>query len=486
MNTQTDIPHGLTFDDVLLLPRDSEILPNQVELSTRLCEGLEPRIPLVAAAMDTVTESQMAIRVAQEGGIGVVHRNLNPERQAEEVRKVKKYESGMVVNPITISAQDSLRHARQLMDQNNISGLPVLENNRCVGIITNRDLRFVNDLEEKVSARMTTQLVTIDEKADPEKSKELLRKHRIEKLLVVDSEFHLKGLITIKDIEKTHRYPNAFKDSRGSLRVGAAVGTGKDLEERCSLLVEAKVDALFVDTAHGHAKSVLDAVKQIKAWYKDLHVIAGNVATAEAFEALVKAGADAVKVGVGPGSICTTRVISGVGVPQLTAIMECSKASKKLGVPLIADGGIKYSGDIVKGLAAGAQLVMVGSLLAGTDESPGDLILYQGRSYKEHRGMGSLEAMREGSKDRYFQGDSENEKLVPEGIVGRVPYRGSVSNVIYQLMGGVRSGMGYVGAKTIEDLQTRARWVRLTSAGLKESHAHDVIITKEAPNYQLG
>jgi len=479
-------PYALTFDDVLLVPQESECLPHEVSLKTRLCRSLELNTPLVSAAMDTVTESRMAIRCAQEGGIGVIHRNLSPDRQAEEVRRVKKYESGMVVNPITIGPKESLKRARELMNQYNISGLPVVEGERCVGIITNRDLRFVQDVDAPVTERMTRQLVTIEESADAQQSKDLLKKHRIEKLLVVDKDFRLKGLITIKDIEKTAKYPLAFKDERGSLRVAAALGSGNDTEERAAKLVEAGVDVLFVDTAHGHSASVLEKVKWLKSKYPDVPLVAGNVATAEGTRALIQAGVDAVKVGVGPGSICTTRVVSGVGIPQLSAIMECAELAQAAQVPIIADGGIKYSGDIVKALAAGAQTVMVGSLLAGTDESPGDIILYQGRSYKEHRGMGSVEAMKDGSKDRYFQAERDNEKLVPEGIVGRVPYRGSVSSVIYQLMGGVRSGMGYVGAKSIEKLQGRAKFVRLTSAGLKESHVHDVIITKEAPNYQLG
>lgn len=484
--TLSDPKIALTFDDVLLVPKHSTVLPHEVNLESLLCKTLGLKIPLVAAAMDTVTESRMAIRCAQEGGIGVIHRNLTAQRQAEEVRRVKKYESGIVVNPITITKNESLRQARELMDQNNISGLPVVEGEVCVGILTNRDLRFVTNLDAPVSERMTTQLISVKEGAGREEAKELLSKHRIEKLLVVDEKHRLRGLITIKDIEKTVRYPNAFKDDHGRLRVGAALGTGSDFEERAEQLANAGVDIFFLDTAHGHSQNVLEKLKAIRKAYPDIPVAAGNVATAEAVKALADAGADAVKVGVGPGSICTTRVVAGVGVPQLSAISECSGQAKKSGVPLIADGGIKYSGDIVKALAAGAGSVMVGSLLAGTDESPGDIILYQGRSYKEHRGMGSLEAMREGSKDRYFQSESSNDKLVPEGIVGRVPYKGSVSSVIFQLMGGLRSGMGYLGASTISELQEKAEFRRLTSAGLKESHAHDVIITKEAPNYQLG
>lgn len=480
----SDISLALTFDDVLLLPLASECLPHEVELKTKICRNLEVQIPLVSAAMDTVTESAMAIRLAQEGGLGVIHRNLNPEMQASEVKRVKKFESGMVINPITIRPDESLERARQLMDQHNISGLPVVEGEKCVGILTNRDLRFIKDLGRPVSERMTTQLISIEEGASADECRELLKKYRIEKLLVVDSQGRLKGLITVKDIEKTAKYPNATKDERGSLRVGAAIGTGRDFDERLEKLSAAGVDVLFLDTAHGHSKMVLDRLKVLKR-STEIPVVAGNVATAEAAKALIDAGADGVKVGVGPGSICTTRMISGVGVPQLSAILDCAPICHAADVPLIADGGIKYSGDIVKALAAGAQSVMVGSLLAGTDESPGDIILYQGRSYKEHRGMGSLEAMKEGSRDRYFQSKQSSDKLVPEGIVGRVPYRGSVSSVIFQLMGGVRSGMGYCGARNLEELRKRAKFVRITTAGLKESHAHDVIVTKEAPNYQL-
>jgi IMP dehydrogenase len=487
MERTSQLPLGLTFDDVLLMPQASQILPAQAKIKTQLCKGFELNIPLVSAAMDTVTESKMAIRCAQEGGVGVIHRNLSPERQAEEVYRVKKFESGMVVNPITISSRESLMRARELMDLHGISGLPVVDQGVCVGIITNRDLRFLQDTSEPVTSRMTTQLITIDSADDPDRCKALLSQHRIEKLLVVDRTGKLQGLITIKDIEKTAKFPNATKDKRGSLKVAAAVGVGKDLEKRASLLAEAGVDVLFLDTAHGHSAGVLESLKFLKKSFANLPVVAGNVATAEATRALIDTGADGVKVGVGPGSICTTRVVSGVGVPQLTAILECASIAEKQGIPLVADGGIKYSGDIVKALAAGASSVMIGSLLAGTDESPGDLILYQGRSYKEHRGMGSLEAMREGSRDRYFQDPQVSaEKLVPEGIVGRVPYRGSVSSVIYQLMGGLRAGMGYCGAEDLVSLKKNARFVRITASGLKESHVHDVIITKEAPNYQLN
>lgn len=480
------IPEALTFDDVLLLPNESAVLPHEVDLSTELCRGVELKIPLISAAMDTVTESKMAIRCAQEGGLGVVHRNLTPSQQAAEVKRVKKFESGMVINPITIGPDEPLSEARKLMEENGISGLPVVEGERCVGIVTNRDLRFVEDLSQGVRKRMTTELITILEGASADESRELLQKHRIEKLLVVDKQMKLKGLITIKDIEKTAKYPNASKDARGSLRVGAAIGTGDDFEERLQVVIDAGVDVLFLDTAHGHSKSVLDKLRYIKKQHGSLPVVAGNVATAEATKALIDAGADAVKVGVGPGSICTTRVVAGVGVPQLSAILDCRDQARKASIPLIADGGVKFSGDIVKALGAGADSVMIGSLLAGTAESPGDMILYQGRSYKEHRGMGSLEAMRTGSKDRYFQTGRAVDKLVPEGIVGRVPYRGSASEVIYQLIGGVRAGMGYCGSASIQELAEKARFVRVTAAGLKESHVHDVIITKEAPNYQLA
>ncbi len=488
---EKQIPESLTFDDVLLLPNESSVLPQEAQLKSQLTKDINLNVPLISAAMDTVTESKMAIRCAQEGGLGVIHKNMSPQNQASEVKRVKKFESGMVVNPITIGPRESLQSAKLLMDRNGISGLPVVEGERCVGILTNRDLRFVQDLNRPVSERMTTKLVTVSEGADMESCRELFRQHRIEKLLVVDNQIRLKGLVTIKDLEKTARYPHATKDSRGSLRVGAAIGTAADTKERAELLIESGVDVLFLDTAHGHSKKVHEVLTSLKKLYPKVPIIAGNVGTGDGAKALIDAGADAVKVGIGPGSICTTRIVSGVGVPQLSAILECAKIADKTRTPLIADGGIKYSGDIVKALAAGASSVMIGSLLAGTDESPGEIILFQGRSYKEHRGMGSIEAMREGSKDRYFQQhlaeDSALEsKLVPEGIVGRVPHRGSVSAVIYQLIGGIRAGMGYCGALTIKDLQEKAQFVRITSAGLKESHVHDVIITKEAPNYQLS
>jgi IMP dehydrogenase len=488
-NHLNGIPEALTFDDILLLPQESAVLPSEVKLKTHAARGINLNIPIISAAMDTVTESKMAIRCAQEGGLGVIHRNMTPTDQASEVKRVKKFESGMVINPITITPKETLRRARALMDEYNISGLPVVDQGRCVGIITNRDLRFAKNLEKPVTESMTTELVTIEEGADTEKCKELLHQHRIEKLLVVDKEKHLKGLITIKDIEKTARYPDACKDARGSLRVGAAIGTNVDTPERLEKLSEAGIDILFLDTAHGHSSRVLETLRTIKKKYPKIPVVAGNVGTAEGTQALIDSGADGIKVGIGPGSICTTRIVSGVGIPQFSAVVNCSSVAHKAGVPIIADGGIKYSGDIVKALAAGASAVMIGSLLAGTDESPGEMILFQGRSYKEHRGMGSIEAMREGSRDRYFQEEKSADdvaKLVPEGIVGRVPHRGSVSAVIYQLMGGIRAGMGYCGAETIEALHKKAKFVRITSAGLKESHVHDVIITKEAPNYQLS
>lgn len=481
------IQESLTFDDVLLLPRESSVIPNEVQLKTQISKGFVLNIPLISAAMDTVTESAMAIRLAQEGGLGVIHRNMSPEDQASQVKRVKKFESGMVVNPITISPKENLKRAQALMDEYKISGLPVVQNGKCVGIITHRDLRFVKDLAKPVSSQMTKEIVTVKEGTSQEKCKDLLQQHRIEKLLVVNAARELKGLVTIKDIEKTARYPGACKDYRGSLRVGAAIGTGKDTADRVARLAEAGVDILFLDTAHGHSKRVLETLKSLKKKYPKIPIVAGNVGTGEATKALIHSGADGVKVGIGPGSICTTRIVSGVGVPQFSAVLECAEAAED--VPIIADGGIKYSGDVVKALAAGASAVMIGSLFAGTDESPGEIILFQGRSYKEHRGMGSLEAMRTGSRDRYFQDTKaaaeDVSKLVPEGIVGRVPYRGSASNVVYQLMGGVRAGMGYAGSPTLQDLRKNARFIRITQAGHRESHVHDVFITKEAPNYQL-
>jgi IMP dehydrogenase len=482
------IQEALTFDDVLILPGKSDVLPNQVQIKTRLSRKLELNIPVVAAAMDTVTEAKTAIVMAQCGGLGIIHRNLSVEAQALEVQKVKKSESGMILNPITLGSQEKVSTAVEVMSRNNVSGLPIIDRGKLVGILTNRDLRFVKNLNLKISEVMTPQdrLVTVPEKVTLEEAKELLHKHRIEKLLVTNKEGELKGLITIKDIEKTEKNPNAVKDARGRLLVGGAVGVGEEALRRAEALAAAEVDVIGVDTAHGHSKSVLDTVRELKKRHPNLQVIAGNIATAEAAKDLIDAGADGLKVGVGPGSICTTRVVAGVGVPQLSAIQQVAKVAQGEGVPVIADGGIKFSGDITKALAAGADVVMVGSLFAGTDESPGELILYQGRSYKVYRGMGSLGAMKAGSADRYFQDSKVGEsKFVPEGIEGMVPHRGPLANNIYQLVGGLRSGMGYVGCKDIPELKTKARFVRITSSGLKESHVHDVIITKEAPNYRL-
>jgi len=478
---------GLTFDDILLVPRATKLLPRDVEVKTRLTNTIRLNIPIVSAAMDTVTESATAISMAQEGGIGIVHRNLSIQDQAHEVDKVKKSESGMIVDPITIEPDRKIGEALAIMEKYRISGVPVVKGDRLVGILTNRDLRFEENLELPVEAVMTkNNLVTVKPGISMEESKKILHEHRIEKLLVVDEQFNLKGLITIKDIQKAKKYPNAAKDEMGRLLVGAAIGVGADRDERHQALVDARVDVVVVDTAHGHSKMVVDAVRDTKKNYKDLPLIAGNVATAEGCEALIAAGADAVKVGMGPGSICTTRIVAGVGMPQFTAIQECFSIAKKKGIPLIADGGIKFSGDITKAMAAGADTVMVGSLFAGTDESPGDLILFQGRSYKTYRGMGSMESLRKGSKDRYGQeGVVEEAKLVPEGIEGRVPYKGPLSNSIYQLVGGLRAGMGYLGMSSIAELQGAVGYVRITPAGLRESHVHDVIITQEAPNYRL-
>lgn len=482
---------GLTFDDVLLLPAESAVLPSEVNLETSLTKNITLSVPLLSAAMDTVTESRTAIAMAQEGGIGIVHKNMGADEQAGEVDRVKKSESGMIVDPITMHPDQKVHEALELMSQYRISGLPITEEGsrkgRLVGILTNRDLRFETQFGKKVSEVMTREnLVTVRPGITLEGAKSLLHEHRIEKLLVVDDDYNLEGLITIKDIEKSRKYPDSCKDNMGRLRVGAAIGVGEDLETRAPLLVEAGVDVLAVDTAHGHSKGVIDAVRLVKKNYPDVDVIAGNVASAKGTRALIDAGADAVKVGVGPGSICTTRVISGVGVPQVSAIHQCAEAAKGSGVPIIADGGIKYSGDIVKAIAAGANSAMIGGLFAGTDESPGELVLFQGRSYKVYRGMGSLEAMKKGSKDRYFQESVELEgKLVPEGIEGRVPHRGPLSATVFQLVGGLRSGMGYTGSRDLEELRTSAQFIRITAAGLKESHVHDVIITKEAPNYWL-
>lgn len=483
------LPEGLTFDDVLLVPAHSAVLPKDVNLSTRLSRNIPLNIPLVSAAMDTVTEARAAICMAREGGIGIIHKNMSIDEQAHEVDKVKKSESGMIVDPITMRPTQKIREALEIMSKYRISGVPVIsKGGKLVGILTNRDLRFETDFDLPISARMTKRkLVTVPVGTTLEQAREHLKNTRVEKLLVVDDDRNLKGLITIKDIEKVKKYPNACKDSFGRLRVGAAVGPTAEMEARMEGLIKAGVDVIVIDTAHGHSQGVIDAVKRAKSLFPNCEIIAGNIATAEAAEALIKAGADAIKVGIGPGSICTTRVVAGVGVPQITAIAECSKIARKYGVPLIADGGIKYSGDLPKALLAGADSIMIGSLFAGTEESPGDTVLYQGRTYKTYRGMGSIGAMKEGSKDRYFQSDVDNEiKLVPEGIEGMVPFRGPLSATIHQLMGGLRSGMGYTGSATIADLQKNGRFVRITGAGLKESHVHDVTITKEAPNYRAS
>ena len=476
---------GLTFDDVVLVPRRSNIIPTEVETTTQLTRNLRINIPLLSAAMDTVTEGRLAIAMAREGGIGIIHRALSPENQAAEVDKVKKSESGMILDPITITPDHTIRDVHHLMTTYRISGIPVTQDKKLVGILTNRDLRFESRMDLKVSQVMTKdKLITAPEGTDLTKAQEILHEHRIEKLLVVNDQFELKGLITIKDIKKKIKYPFACKDQHGRLRVGAAVGIGPDVDDRLARLIKAGIDVLVVDTAHGHSQSVLDKVKAIKTQYPDLELIAGNVATAEATKDLIEAGADAIKVGVGPGSICTTRIVSGAGVPQLTAVADCATIAKKHQIPLIADGGIKYSGDITKALAAGASSVMIGSLLAGTEESPGETVLYQGRTYKEYRGMGSLGAMERGGKDRYFQEGRETSKLVPEGIEARVPYKGNLSVLVYQLVGGLKAGMGYCGCQTIPELQRDAQFLQLTSAGLREAHVHDVIITKEAPNYR--
>ncbi len=481
------VEDGLSFDDVLLLPRYSEVLPKDIDTRTRLTRAIQLNIPVVSAAMDTVTESLAAIYMARAGGIGFIHRNMSVDHQAREVDKVKKSESGMIVNPVTIRPDQPVREVLELMEQYRISGLPVTKGEKLVGIVTNRDLRFETDMDKKVSAIMTHEhLVTVREGITLAESKKLLHKHRIEKLLVTDENGRLIGLITIKDIEKIRKYPNACKDERGRLRVGAAVGVGPDLTERAEALIRAGVDVLLIDTSHGHSKNVIRAIERIKSVSSDIQVVAGNVATAEGTKDLVSAGADAVKIGIGPGSICTTRIVAGVGVPQVSAIMNCREIADKTGVPLIADGGIKFSGDITKALAAGAHSVMIGSLFAGSEESPGEMIIFQGRRYKVYRGMGSMEAMKQGSRDRYGHGDEfEEEKMVPEGIVGRVPYRGPLSETLYQLVGGLRSGMGYLGCPDIEQLRTQAAFLKISAAGMRESHVHDVIITKEAPNYRV-
>ena len=482
-----NIKQALTFDDVLLTPARSSVLPRDVDLSTQLTKEIRLGIPLLSAAMDTVTESRMAICLAQEGGLSVIHKNMTPELQAKNVSRVKKFESGVINDPITVSPNTSIGDVLALTRRHSISGVPVVDGDNLVGIVTGRDLRFETRLDEPVSKAMTPRdkLVTVKAGASKEEIQGLLHEHRIEKVLVVDDAFHLKGLVTVKDIQKSTDHPNASKDANGNLRVGAAVSTGADTEERVDLLAQAGVDVIVVDTAHGHSVGVLDVVSRIKIAYPQIQIIGGNIATAAAALDLAKAGADAVKVGIGPGSICTTRMVAGVGMPQITAVYDVAQALKGSGIPLIADGGLRFSGDIAKAIAAGANCVMVGGLLAGTDEAPGEIELYQGRSYKSYRGMGSIGAMEQGSKDRYFQSDeSETEKLVPEGIEGRVPYKGPAINIIHQLMGGLRSSMGYTGNANLADMRENCEFVQITSAGVAESHVHDVTITKEAPNYR--
>ncbi|CAB5120104.1 Inosine-5'-monophosphate dehydrogenase (EC / CBS domain [Olavius algarvensis associated proteobacterium Delta 3] len=475
-----------SFDDVLLIPSYSDVLPKDVDTSTQLTPNIRLKIPIISAAMDTVTEARTAISLSREGGMGFIHRNMSIESQVQEVNKVKKSESGMIVDPVTIEPDAPVRDVLNLMEQYRISGVPVVKGDQLVGIVTNRDLRFEIELERKVSEVMTKDnLVTVPEGINLDDSKQLLHKHRIEKLLVVDKQGRLSGLITIKDIEKIKKYPNACKDRMGRLRVGAAVGVGPDMSERADALLKAGADVILIDTSHGHSENVIRSVKELKSMFRDVELIAGNVGTGKGAEDLIEAGVDAVKIGVGPGSICTTRIVAGIGVPQVTAIMNCRSISNKTGIPIIADGGIKFSGDVTKAIGAGAHVVMIGGLFAGTEESPGETIFYQGRSYKVYRGMGSLEAMKKGSKDRYGLHEETDDKMVPEGIVGRVPYRGTLSGNIFQLIGGLKAGMGYVGCRTIEELREKARFARISDAGMKESHVHDVIITKEAPNYRL-
>jgi IMP dehydrogenase len=476
-----------SFDDVLLIPSYSDVVPKDVNISTRLTKNISLNIPLISAAMDTVTEAQAAITMAQEGGMGFIHRNLSISSQAMEVDKVKKSESGMIVDPVTIHPDQKVNEVITLMEQYRISGVPVTKGDQLVGIVTNRDLRFETDLDKRVAEVMTRDnLITVSEGINLVESKKLLHRHRIEKLLVVDNDGRLTGLITTKDIEKIKKYPNACKDSLGRLRVGAAVGVGPDMLERAAALLKAGADIILIDTSHGHSANVINAVKALKSKFDGIEVIAGNVGTAKGAQDLIDAGVDGVKIGIGGGSICTTRIVAGIGVPQMTAIMNCRSVAAKTGVPLIADGGIRFSGDITKAIGAGAHCIMVGGLLAGTEESPGEVVFYQGRSYKMYRGMGSIEAMKKGSKDRYYQSEqTEDDKLVPEGIVGRVPYRGTLSSNIYQLIGGLKSGMGYCGCRTLDELREKARFMKISVAGMRESHVHDVIITKEAPNYRL-
>jgi len=478
------LKEGLTFDDVLIMPARSEVLPTEADVSTWLTKKIPLQIPILSSAMDTVTTSRLAIALAQQGGIGIIHRNLSVEDQAEEVDKVKRHESGMIVEPITLRPTDKIHRALELMKKYRISGLPVTdENNRLVGILTNRDIRFESRLDIPVSEIMTRELITVPVGTPLEEAEKLFHKHKVEKILIVDENYHLKGLITYKDILKRIQYPLASKDRLGRLRVGAAVGVGAEVMDRVAALVKAGCDVIVVDTAHGHSQRVMDTVRLIRKNYPEVDLVAGNIATAEAAEDLIRLGVDAVKVGIGPGSICTTRVVAGIGVPQLTAVMDCAETAQKRGVRVVADGGIKYSGDIVKALAGGADAVMIGSLFAGTDESPGESIIYNGRRFKSYRGMGSLGAMKHGSKDRYFQEDIDENKLVAEGIEGMVPYKGPLKDFLYQLMGGLRSGMGYCGAKNLAALREHAEFIEITPAGLKESHPHDVRITKETPNY---
>ncbi len=486
-DTLSSLEEAYSFDDVLLLPNYSDVLPNDVEVNTRLTRNIDLNIPIVSAAMDTVTEADAAISMAREGGIGFIHRNLSISMQAKEVDKVKKSESGMIVDPVTIHPDQKVGEVLKVMEEYRISGLPVTKGDQLVGIVTNRDLRFETDLEKIVSEVMTKDnLVTVSEGIPLEDSKKLLHEHRIEKLLVVDGQGRLTGLITIKDIEKLKKYPNACKDNMGRLRVGAAVGVGPDLQERTEKLLEAGADVILIDTSHGHTANVIGAARTLKATFDEIELIAGNVGTGEGAESLVEAGVDGIKIGIGPGSICTTRIVAGVGVPQLTAILKCRSVSDRTGVPIIADGGIRFSGDLTKAFGAGAHAVMIGGLFAGTEESPGEVIFFQGRSYKVYRGMGSIEAMKQGSKDRYYQSEvAEEDKLVPEGIVGRVPYKGSLAANLYQLVGGLKAGMGYCGCRTLDELREKARFVKVSAAGMRESHVHDVIITKEAPNYRL-
>ena len=478
------IGEGITFDDVLLVPQYSEVTPNLVDLSTYLTKSIKLNIPMMSAGMDTVTEHRMAIAMARQGGIGIIHKNMSVEAQAEEVDKVKRSENGVITDPFSLSPEHTLQDANELMGKFRISGVPITENGKLVGIITNRDLKFETDFTKKIKESMTSEgLITAKQGITLEEAKEILAKSRKEKLPIVDDDFNLKGLITIKDIEKQIKYPLAAKDAQGRLLCGAAVGITRNVMERVEALVKAKVDVIVLDSAHGHSKNIMDAVRQIKAAYPDLQVIAGNVATGAATKALIEAGADAVKVGIGPGSICTTRIVAGIGVPQISAVMDCYEAAKEYGVPIIADGGIKFSGDMTKAIAAGANVCMMGSMFAGCDEAPGTFELYQGRKYKVYRGMGSIAAMENGSKDRYFQTDAK--KLVPEGVEGRVAYKGTLEDTVFQLMGGLRAGMGYCGAPTIEDLKTNGQFVKISAASLKESHPHDIHITKEAPNYSV-